>query len=346
MSAILCAAAACTGSKDKPAEGENQPKVVAKEGNEAQAEADKQKSEAAAKEAKEAEERTKRVAEQMEKDKKAAEEEAARWTDDVRKQVAAMMAAEYKDAKEALTAIAASPHRVPSNTERDQHRHPIETLTFFGIRPDMTVLEVGAGGGWYTEFLAPLVAKAGKLIVPGYDPNGPADSGRTAYGTRYKLFLDKSPEVYGKVEVTYIDPPDKLDLAPEGSVDLAVAIREMHNWHRGDRLEKTVAAIHKALKPGGVFGVVQHRAKPDADPKESAEKGYLPEKWLIETIEAQGFKLVESSDINANPKDTKDYEKGVWTLPPNFAEGDTDKDKYSGIGESDRMTLKFVKPEA
>src|SRR5690606_9357069 len=176
-----------------------------------------------------------------------------------------------------------------------------------------------------------------------YDPDGPTDRMVTVYGKRLQLFLQKSPELYGNVQQVAIDPPDKLELGEPGSADMAVAIREMHGWQRRGHMDAYLAAIHAVLKDGGVFGVVQHRAKPDAGAEESAEKGYLPEQWLIDKVESAGFKLAEKSEVNANPKDTKDYEKGVWTLPPNFREGDVDREKYAAIGESDRMTLKFVK---
>jgi predicted methyltransferase len=342
ISVILCAAMACTGSKDKPAEGEatppqpvtQEPQPTAQDPAATQTPEDKER-----------EERKRRVAEGLEEAKKDAEAEKQRWTDEMRAQVTKLLETEHKDAKAALQAILASPHRRPENAARDPHRHPLETLTFFGIKPDMTVLEVGAGGGWYTEILAPFLAKKGRYIVTSGNPNGPDDQMSTLSGTRMKLFLESSPELYGKTEVTYVNP-DQLELAPAGTVDLAIAIREMHGWQRRGVMDKYLAAVFAALKPGGTFGVVQHRAKPDVDPVKSADTGYLPEAWLIETVEKAGFKLVEKSEINANPKDTKDYEGGVWTLPPNYDLGDKDRAKYEAIGESDRMTLKFVKPEA
>ena len=261
----------------------------------------------------------------------------------MRKKAADLVATDYKSNKKALKAILASPHRLPGNSERDAHRHPLETLTFLGLQPNMTVLEAGAGGGWYTEILAPMVAKKGRLIITSYDPKSPEYNYRTNAALRLQAFLAKSPEVFGKVETLIIDPPDKLAVVPDGSVDMVLAIREMHNWKRGDVLKPWLVVIHKALKPGGVLGVVQHRAKKEADPAESAKDGRLPQDWLIEEIEAVGFELADKSEINANPKDTKDYEGGVWALPPALRHGDTDKDKYLAIGESDRMTLKFVK---
>lgn len=277
------------------------------------------------------------------KDEENAAAELARWTDELRKKAAALVAADYKDTKKALQAILAGPHRVPGNSDRDKYRHPLDTLVFFGIQPTMTVIEAGAGQGWYTEILAPLLAKKGKLIVTTYDPDGPMDSFRTIVGLRLKDLLAKSPEIFGKVEAHYINPPDSMELAPEGTVDMVLAMREMHNWKRNDQLDKWLPAIHKALKPGGVFGVVQHRARPDDKEGETGEIGYLSEDWLIKQIEAAGFKLEGKSEVNANPKDTRDHDGGVWALPPALTHGDKDKDKYLAIGESDRMTLKFVK---
>jgi predicted methyltransferase len=276
--------------------------------------------------------------------KKAQEEdgkEAARWTDDLKKRAIELRDRPYKDATEALTAMLASDHRVPGHKDRDAARHPVETLTFFGITPTMTVVELGAGGGWYSELLAPLLANKGKFVVAGPDANGPADKMSMVYGKRLDMFLAKSPELYGKVErVTVKDP---IKLGADGSADLVLAIREMHNWQRRNELDKYLTAIHAVLEDGGTFGLVAHRAKEGTKGEATAESGYLAEQWVIEKVTAKGFELVEKSEINANPKDTKDYEKGVWTLPPNFRLGDTDKAKYAAIGESDRMTLKFKK---
>jgi predicted methyltransferase len=202
---------------------------------------------------------------------------------------------------------------------------------------------MGAGEGWYTELLAPLVGKKGKLIVVSPDPKGSPDVPRTVYGKRTEALLAKSSELFGNAETAVFDPPGDADLGVNGTADAVLAFREMHGWYRRDVMDAYLKAVHAALKDGGIFGVEQHRAAPGATPKDSAEKGYLPEDFVIERVEAAGFELVEKSEINANPKDTKDYEKGVWTLPPNFAAGDADKAKYAAIGESDRMTLKFKK---
>jgi predicted methyltransferase len=283
-----------------------------------------------------------RVAKALAESETKAAEEQKRWTPELTAKAVALRDGKYKDSTAALTAILAGEHRTPGHKDRDPARHPVETLTFFGITPTMTVVELGAGGGWYTELLAPLLAAKGKLIVAGPDTNGPKDKMSSVYGRRLDLFLARSPELYGKVERTTIKP-DAIELAPAGSADLVIAMREMHGMVRRGELAKYLAAIHAALKDGGIFGVEQHRAKEGTKGEDTAETGYLAEAWVIEQVTAAGFELVEKSEINANPKDTKDYEKGVWTLPRNYTLGETDKAKYTEIGESDRMTLKFKK---
>ncbi|KYF73152.1 hypothetical protein BE15_21110 [Sorangium cellulosum] len=284
-----------------------------------------------------------KLAEDMKAMEAKADQEAARFDDALKAEVKALVAANHPNTGAALRAALKGKHRAPGNAERDAARHPVETLEFFGLKQTSTVLELGAGEGWYTELLAPVLAKKGKLIVTAYDPNGPADSRNTLYGKRVRRLLDKSPDLFGKVEVAVIDR-DAPKLGIEGKVDVVIAIREAHGWHRSGKFDTYVAEAFKALKPGGVFGIVQHRAKPDANPDESAKQGYLPEAWVIQKVESAGFKLGGKSEVNANPKDTKDYPEGVWTLPPNFRLGDKDRARYAAIGESDRMTLKFVKP--
>jgi predicted methyltransferase len=271
-----------------------------------------------------------------------AERELARWTPELHAQAKALAERKYGDVRSALDAALKSPHRAPGNAARDKARHPRETLEFFGLKPTQTVLEYGPGEGWYTEILAPVLAAKGKLLVNSADPQGPADARSTLYAHRLQRFLGKSPELFGKVEPIIVDPKDpKLD--HEGQVDLVILARELHGMVNDGSLAHWLGEFQRALKPGGVLGIEQHRAKADANPEESAKKGYLPEKWVIQQIEAAGFKLAAKSEINANPKDTKDYEQGVWTLPPSFRLGDKDHDKYAAIGESDRMTLRFVK---
>lgn len=271
-----------------------------------------------------------------------AEKERQRWTPELREQARALASKSYPDLKSALTAALAGPHRVPNHASRDDARHPVETLRFFGLKPTMTVLEYGPGAGWYTELLAPTLAAQGKLIVTSTDPKGPRDVRATLYAERLDAFLTKAPEVYGKVERAIFDPASP-ELALDGEVDLALVIRGMHGWVRDDTMDRWLGEIHQALEPGGVLGIVQHRAAPGADPVKSAAAGYLPEPWVIEQVEARGFELAEKSEINANPRDTRDHQGGVWALPPTLRNGDQDREKYVAIGESDRMTLRFTK---
>ncbi len=271
-----------------------------------------------------------------------ADEELARWTPELREQAAALASKSHPNTEAALRAAMASPHRTPGHSARDNARHPVETLRFFGLEPSMTVLEYGPGAGWYTELLAPTLAARGKLIVTSTDPQGPPEARATLYAERLDLFLKKSPEVYGKVERALFDP-SAPELTLDNEVDLALVIRGMQGWVRDDSVERWLQAIHRALKPGATLGIVQHRAAADADPKESAARGYLPQAWVIEQVEARGFKLAEKSELNANPKDTRDHEGGVWALPPTLRNGEKDREKYLAIGESDRMTLRFTK---
>ncbi|MEY2934898.1 MAG: hypothetical protein RL033_5647 [Pseudomonadota bacterium] len=271
-----------------------------------------------------------------------AEADKARWTPELTAEAKKVAEKAYPNAKAALKAVVSAKYRAPGNAERDQYRHPDKTLEFIGFKPDQTVLEFGPGEGWYTELLAPALAKKGKLIITSPDPKGPADERGTLYGERTKLFLEQSPELYGKVETAVIDgktPALKLD----GQVDVVLVFRGLHGMQNGGTLDAWLAEFHKALKPKGILGIEQHRAKADAKAEESSKSGYLPEAYVIEKIEAAGFKLAGKAEINANAKDTKDHPKGVWTLPPSLALGDEDKAKYMEIGESDRMTLKFVK---
>jgi len=291
----------------------------------------------------EAEKKQRMVEDRIEKFESLAKEELVRWTPELRETAAKLASKKYSSMDAAIKAALASPHRSTGNSDRDQFRHPLETVKFFGIKPTHTVIELGAGAGWYTELLAPALLQSGKLIIASADPNGPADSMGRAYATRIKLFLEKSPELYGKVETRIIYPPEAIELGPEGSVDFVMAAREMHNWVEKDHQGAYLKAIHQVLKPKGHFAVVQHRAAEGANPQESVKLGYLPEAWLVEQIEAAGFKLKKKSEINANPKDRKNYEKGVWTLPPALIEGENNRQEYLDIGESDRSTLLFVK---
>jgi predicted methyltransferase len=245
-----------------------------------------------------------------------------------------------------LQAAIDSPHRKPEDRARDAWRHPRETLLFFGIEPDMKVLELWPGGAWYTEILAEFLAPDGKLAVTNFDPSGPADKPATRYAKQLADKLAADPARLGAIEVIEVDPPAKLVLGEADGYDLVLTFRNNHGWINGGYHDAVYAEAFRVLKPGGVLGVVQHRAKEGADPVASAKTGYVPEAFVVEAAKRAGFELAGTSEVNANPKDTKDHPEGVWTLPPNYRLGDQDRAKYEAIGESDRMTLRFVKPRA
>jgi len=272
--------------------------------------------------------------------------ELARWTADMHGSAKALADKTYPSGKAAIEAAMKGTHRVPGASDRDKYRHPVETLAFFGFKPTETVLDIGPGEGWYTELLAPALAKKGHYLATSNDPSGPADSPSTFGGQRYAAFLAKAPEIYGSVQTVIVNGKAPQLSTADNSVDLVLAMREVHGMKESGTLDTWLAEIHRVLKPGGVFGVVDHRASKDANADESVKKGYLPEQWVIDHVTAAGFKLAGKSEINANKNDTKDYAEGVWTLPPSFALKDKDHDKYAAIGESDRMTLKFVKVAA
>jgi predicted methyltransferase len=244
-----------------------------------------------------------------------------------------------------LKAAIASPHRRPTHVERDAARHPLETLEFLGLNPYQKVLEYGPGEGYYTELLGPVLYTGGKLYVTQPDPNGQTTARPTLYGKRTELFLAALPEVYGKVERSRIDPDAPKLALEDKSLDTVLMFRTAHGMVNNGVLSTWLAEFHRVLKARGTLGVEQHRAPVGADVPTSSKKGYLPEAFLIEQIEAAGFKLLQKSEINANPKDTKDHPEGVWNLPPSLRGGDVDREKYVAIGESDRMTLRFVKVE-
>jgi predicted methyltransferase len=245
----------------------------------------------------------------------------------------------------ALDRVLAGGHRTDAERARDQYRHPRETLEYFGLRQDMTVMEIWPGAaGWYTEVLAPLLRDRGRYIAAGWDPK--FDNKFVQDGIRsFQAKLEGNADLYGKVEVTALQYPGALAPVPPNSVDLIVTFRNLHNWMaRDDAAPAMLKAMFAALKPGGVLGLVDHRADPNAPPDPRAKLGYVNQQYAIELVKAAGFEFIGGSEINANPKDTRDYEQGVWTLPPTWRLGDKDRERYAAIGESDRFTLKFRKP--
>jgi len=257
---------------------------------------------------------------------------------------AASVAAEV-DAE--LAAAIAGPQRSAENRARDQWRHPAQTLAFFGIRSDMTVVELSPGGGWYTEILAPYLRGKGKLYAAAYPADVTGEDGEYYRKSReaFDAKLAAAPAVYDRVTVTDFMPPSRLDIAPAGSADLVLTFRNMHNWITEDRAEVAVMkAAFEALKPGGVLGIVEHRTDKPATREQMYEGGYMPESALIAAAQSAGFELEAKSELNANPKDTHAHPEGVWTLPPTLALEDKDREKYLAIGESDRITLRFRKP--
>lgn len=243
-------------------------------------------------------------------------------------------------ASSALMSAVNGTHRSPENKARDQYRHPVETLEFFGFKPDMTVVEITPGGGWYTEILAPALKGKGLLYGAHY-----ADSGDDSYYSRSRRSLEKmlaSNAIFSEVKLTDFNPKEGSTLAPAGTADLVLTFRNLHNWGE-DGMQQVFKDAYKALKKGGVLGVVEHRMPITQSWAENKRSGYVPQALAVEYAEAAGFKLVATSEINANEKDAADHPKGVWTLPPRLALGEQDQDKYLAIGESDRMTLKFVK---
>lgn len=246
---------------------------------------------------------------------------------------------------EQLTEASQGELRSAQAQARDQYRHPVETLTFFGIEPNMTVVEVSPGGGWYTDILAPLLKGKGTL----YAAHFPADSDVKYYQRSLAGFKEKmaNTRAYADIRLTEFHPGTHHNIAPEGSADMVLTFRNLHNWYMNadeQGVKDAMRAFYTALKPGGVLGVVDHRLPETRDSGKAKRSGYVKESWVIALAQEAGFELVAKSEINANPKDFANHPKGVWTLPPSLSLGEEDRAKYEAIGESDRMTLKFIKP--
>jgi predicted methyltransferase len=243
------------------------------------------------------------------------------------------------DGLSAIRTAVASLQRNPKNIARDIYRHPVETLAFFGVTPDKTVAEIWPGGGWYAEILAPLLHNHGKYIAVA-QPSGGSHDATVA-------LLNSDPGRFDKVELTTLGIGKASEIAPPASADVVLTFRNVHNFLKaGDAASaQFFADCYRALKPGGILGVVDHRLPEDADSAQEIDSGYLKPSTIIRLATAAGFKLDGESEINANPKDDHKHPKGVWTLPPTYALGDVAHARYEEIGESDRLTLRFVKPQ-
>lgn len=244
-----------------------------------------------------------------------------------------------------LRAAVAGSWRDPKNVARDGYRHPLETLTFFGAKPEQTIIEITPGGGWYSEILAPFLRERGKYVAAVVDPDTQSSDGARKYQTKAKATLEQkfaaSPAQYDKVVIAAYDS-FKPAFGPADSADLVLTFRNVHNWRSAGQAEVMFRGFYDVLKPGGTLGVVEHRAK--ADVPADDKSGYVGQAQVIALAEAAGFKLEAKSEINANPRDTKDHPNGVWNLPPVNQHDAADDAKYQAIGESDRMTLRFRKP--
>jgi predicted methyltransferase len=247
------------------------------------------------------------------------------------------------DENSTLPKVVAGAHRSAEHKARDKYRHPQETLEFFEVKDNMTVVEIWPGSGWYTEILAPYLKKHGKLYAAHFSADAEEPYFKKSLN-EYKAKLKKHTDLYGKVELTELQPPEKVKIAPDGSADRILTFRNVHNWMKDGQASTVFNAMYKALKPGGILGVVEHRNSPKKLQDPSAASGYVSEDYVIALARKAGFEFLGKSEINANSKDTKDYPEGVWTLPPTLKLKQQDREKYLEIGESDRMTIKFIKP--
>jgi predicted methyltransferase len=244
----------------------------------------------------------------------------------------------------AIDRALAGDHRAAANRARDVWRHPKETLSFFGLRQDMTVMEVWpGGGGWYTEILAPVLRERGRYIAASWDPKSESkyvQDNMKAFAAK----LAARPDFYDRVTIVALQDPNELRPVDPGTVDMVLTFRNLHNWMSREAADRMLTAMYAALKPGGILGMVEHRGAPGLPQDPLAKSGYVRTDYAIALAQKAGFELAGESEVNANPKDTKDHPDGVWSLPPTFRGGDKDRAKFAAIGESDRFTLKFRKP--
>ena len=241
-----------------------------------------------------------------------------------------------------LIAAVSDPARTAAFAARDKARHPAEELAFFGISPKMTVVELWPGGGYWTEILGPYLAKGGTYYA---SVNAPGDKEEDVGVQRWRARVAAQKDRLGTIHETMLGV-GHFDIAPPGSADLVVTFRNFHNWMNDGTVDQALAAAFKALKPGGILGIEEHRGRSDKPQDPKAKDGYVRQDYAVAQVKKAGFVLVGSSEINANPKDTKDWVDGVWTLPPTLSQKDKDREKYIAVGEADNFVLKFQKPKA
>jgi predicted methyltransferase len=241
----------------------------------------------------------------------------------------------------ALAASVADPARTAAFVARDKSRHPAEELAVFGITPTMTVVELWPGGGYWTEILGPYLAKGGTYYVA---LNAPGDAEEDKGVEHWRSRVAAQKDRLGTIHETALGA-GHFDIAPPGSADLVLTFRNLHNWMDGGYADQALAASFRALKAGGILGIEEHRGRNDKPQDPKAKDGYVRQDYAIALAKKAGFVLVGSSEINANPKDTKDWVDGVWTLPPTLSQGDKDRARYVAVGEADNFVLKFQKPK-
>lgn len=253
----------------------------------------------------------------------------------------------YSVFADAITDAASSEFRSAKAQARDEYRHPQQTLRFFDVQPNMTVVEISPGGGWYTDILAPLLKDHGKLIAAHFFVDEESGNYYRRSLAGFKKKIAEHPP-YKNIALSAFDPVKALNITTPNSADRVLTFRNVHNWYMNGKDKGVVNAMEaffNALKPGGILGLVDHRLPESASDDKMASTGYMKQSYVIAMAQKAGFTLVATSDVNANPLDSADHPRGVWTLPPTLSLGEENQAHYLAIGESDRMTLKFMKPE-